>query len=314
LARAGHASAGADAWQLQDGGPAVGDFTRGRFAPIAAFEARFPLIRHDPDGDALSRILGGGAATHLVTPIAQLILAPFQDDNPFFPDEDSRLTEFDDTSLFFLRRHTGYDGFEEGPRANIGLRYSRESAAGADFSAALGRVFRTEEIDSFAPGSGLNGRESDYVGAWTVDLDDVFTLSHRLRVGDDFEINRNEVYAGVSLRGLDLQASYVFLAQDAVTPQDRHEVVGEGRYALGRNWYVGTDMRRDLEAKDWVRVGGELGYVNECVDVSIYGGRDFTSIDGAPSSTFYGVRLRLWALGGEAEAGRVAGACAPRRR
>ncbi|MEM6441811.1 MAG: LPS assembly protein LptD, partial [Pseudomonadota bacterium] len=314
VAAAAYGSVRGDVWELQDATAAAGPDRRERFAPLAAFEARYPLLRHDAGGDALSRLTDGGAVTHLFEPIAQAVAAPFFDDRPAFPDEDSLLTEFDETSLFSLRRHAGFDGFEEGPRLNLGLRYAREAERGADFSATVGRVFRTREIDSFVSGTGLNGRESDYVGAWTVEWPGVVALSHRMRVGDDFEINRNEVYGAASAFGLDLEASYLFLAQDAVTPEDRHEVAGEARLAVADNWFIGAEARRDLEAKDFVRVGGEIGFVNECVDVSFYAGRDFTSTVDAPASTFYGLRLRLWAFGGDGVQRSPTGRCAPQRR
>ncbi|MEM1313047.1 MAG: LPS assembly protein LptD [Pseudomonadota bacterium] len=314
LALTAYGAVRGDLWRLQDAEPGAGPDQRERLAPMGAVEARYPLMRHDAGGDALSRLTGGGAVTHVIEPIVQGVLAPFIDDEPPFPDEDSTLTEFDETSLFALRRHTGFDGFEEGPRLNVGLRYARETQTGADLSLSVGRVFRTQEISSFSLGSGLNKRESDYVGAWTVEWPGVLSLSHRMRVGDDFEINRNEVYGTASFSGLDLEASYVFLAQDSVTPVDRHEVAGEARYQLANNWFIGGEARRDLEASEYVRVGGEVGYANECVDVSVYAGRDFTSTTDAPASTFYGLRLRLWAFGGDGVQRRVSGKCAPQRR
>lgn len=299
----------ADAWAIGDAG-APGDDRRARLGPLAAAEARWPLIREEGADDPVGAILGG-RGVQVLEPIAQLVLAPFLDDTPPFPDEDGLLTEFDETNLFSMRRHAGFDGFEEGPRLNLGLRWRRIAEDGADLSVSAGRVFRTDEISSFVPGTGLNGRESDYVGAWTLSLPGALDLSQRVRVGDDFELSRNEIYASASMWGLDLQASYLFLAQDAVTPADRHEIAGTGRYAVTSNWFVGAELRRDLESQDWVRVGGELGYADECVDLAFYAGRDFTRTENVPASTYYGLRVRLWALGGDARPGAASGPCAP---
>ena len=101
----------------------------------------------------------------MIEPILQGVVAPFLD-SASIPNEDSVLTEFDETNLFTLRRHTGSDGFEEGTRLNVGLRYGWSTDAGADFSATVGRVFRTTTIGSFGAGEGLNGKTSDYVTAW----------------------------------------------------------------------------------------------------------------------------------------------------
>jgi LPS-assembly protein len=250
----------------------------------------------------------------VLEPVAQAVAAPYIDDTPPFPDEDSRIVEFDETSLFSLRRHSGYDGFEEGPRLNLGLSYSRIADDGSRFSATVGRVLRLKEIDSFSPGSGLNSRESDFVGAWSLDLPGRLRLANRLRISDALEVDRNEVYGRASWRGLDLAGSYVYLAEDADPPGDRHEAAVEGTYAVTPGWFLGADLQRDLEDGSWVRTEGRIGYANECVDLALYVGRRFTATDDVPASTYYGVRVNLWALGGRPGPARPDGACAPQTR
>ncbi len=299
----------ADVWRLND---VAGDQSRDRLAPLGALEARYPLLRLDEAGDIFSPVLGGGPATHVLEPIAQAIVAPHLDDDPDFPNEDSRIVEFDETSLFDYRRHSGLDGFEEGPRLNLGLRYARIAAAGTEFSVAAGRVFRPRDIGSFPAGVGLNDAQSDFVAAWSLDIPDVVEVSNRLRIGDDLDINRNEVYASAAFWGLDVTGSYVYLAQDAVTPDDRHEVTVESRYALTRNWYVGAEARRDLEADSWVRTEGLVGFANECVDLAAYVGRRYTETEDVPASTYFGLRVNLWGLGGAPGPAAPAGECAVR--
>ena len=313
LSLGAYAAVRGDAWAVRDAAPGA-DPRRERLAPLASVEARYPLMRRDADGDLLSPLTGGGAVTHLIEPIAQAVAAP-RFDGRDHPDEDSRLTEFDETALFALRRHAGFDGFEEGPRLNLGLRYARIEASGARASVSFGRVFRPEAVTSFVPGTGLNARRSDFVGAWSYEVPGVVSVANRLRLDDGLELRRNEVYASAGWGPLSGTASYAYLGRDAVTPADRHEIAGAGRVELTRNWFVGTELRRDLEARRWVRTAAEIGYVNECVDVVLTAGRDFTRLTDAPPDTFYGVRVRLWALGGdEARRGRVSGPCAPVRR
>lgn len=300
-----------DAWQLNDVTAPTPDQDQ-RLAPFAGVEARYPLIRRDEGGDLLSPLLGAGPVTHVLEPIGQVVAAPYFSDVPAFPDEDSLVVEFDETSLFDLRRHAGYDGFEEGPRANLGLRYARIADDGARLSAAAGRVFRPKEIGSFPQGVGLNKRESDWVGAWSIEIPDLVKLAHRVRVADSMELQRNEIYGSTSFGRLELSGSYVWLAADAVTTIDRHEVAAEARYNLTGNWYVGGDLQRDLENERWVETQALVGYANECVDVALYVGRHFTSTTDVPASTYFGARVNLWALGGAGAPGAPAGACAPR--
>jgi LPS-assembly protein len=88
----------------------------------------------------------------------------------------------------------------------------------------------------------------------------------------------------------------------------------EARYSITPQWSIGADLRRDLEADTWTRTGGLVRYSNECVDLEVYAGRRFTSTKDVPASTYMGVRVRLWALGGGEDDDRApaVGACAPR--
>lgn len=300
-----------DVWRLNDETPGTPDEEQ-RVAPLASLDARYPLVRREEGGDLLSPLLGAGPVTHLIEPIGQVVAAPYYSDVPPFPNEDSLVVEFDETSLFDVRRHAGYDGFEEGPRLNLGLRYARIGDDGARLAAAAGRVFRPREIASFPAGLGLNKRESDWVGAWSLEIPDLVKLAHRVRVGDDLDLNRNEVYGAATFGGLEVAGSYVWLAQDAITTIDRHEVTAEARYSLTRNWYVGGELQRDLESERWVETEALVGYANECVDVAFYVGRHFTSTVDVPASTYFGARVNLWALGGAGAPGPKAGECAPR--
>ncbi len=298
------AEARLDMWRIGDAAAADDDPVR--FAPQAAIEARYPLVRRDPQGGVF-----GVGVTHVLEPIVQAVLAPYIDDTPALPNEDSVLTEFDETNLFSLRRHSGYDGFEEGPRLNLGLRYGFVTDAGADFSATVGRVLRMRQIDSFNAGEGLNKRESDFVGAWSLFLPGVLKLNNRVRVADDFSLRRNELYASADYRSLEFNAYYVYLSKDEITPEDRQEAALSARYALTPNWFLGGEARRDLETGNWVRAAGTVAYRNECVDLELYAGRRFTSSQGVPASTFFGARVRLWALGGDTASAPTDGACVP---
>jgi LPS-assembly protein len=304
------AEAQADAWRISDASGTGGDDGVARLHPQAGLEARLPLARRDTDG-ALADALGGGV-THVIEPIVQAVVAPYHSAASGAPNEDSLLTEFDETDLFSLRRHSGWDGVEEGPRINLGVRYAMIGDDGADFSATVGRVFRAKSIDSYGAGAGLNGRESDFVGAWSLALPDVGRLTHRMRVSDALEITRNEVYGQVDWEAASVLGSYIYLAPDEITLTERHEVAAEAQYRITSNWTVGAELRRDLDQQSWVRTGGLVRYSNECVDLEVYGGRRYTGTADAPASTYMGLRVRLWALGdGDGARAPATGACKP---
>lgn len=299
----------ADAWQVNDAAPGVNE-DDSRLHPQFGVEARLPLFREDADG-ALAR-LTGGRATHVITPLIQAIAAPYQSGDSALPNEDSQALEFDRTNLFSLRRHAGWDGVEEGPRVNIGLRYALLGADGTDFSAGIGQVLRFEAIDSFGAGDGLNGTASDYVGGWSLRAPEIGSIAHRFQVSSGGELTRNEVYADVAWGRTSLTGSYLMLAPEDSASPDRHEVAGTLWREITPNWAVGTELRRDLEEKSWVRTQGMVRYSNECVNLEFRAGRRFTSSEDVPASTYFGVRLRLVALGDETSGrGAATGACAP---
>lgn len=299
-----------DAWRVADPDPGV-ERSATRLHPQAGVEARYPLFRRDTDG-ALASLTGGGA-THVITPIVQFVAAPYHGDAGGPPNEDSSIVEFDETNLFSLRRHSGWDGVEEGPRFNIGLQYALMGDDGTSFTAAVGQVRRFADIDSFGLGAGLDGSASDFVGAWSLSIPEIGRVAHRMRLTDDLELDRNEVYAAVEYADATLAGSYIYLNRDAVSGEDRHEAAAEGWYRLSDRWSVGAELRRDLEEQSWVRTQGMLRFANECADFEFQAGRRFTGTDDAPPSTYVGLRVRLRTLSDESERSRMARSsrCAP---
>ncbi|MGG7566397.1 LPS-assembly protein LptD [Rhodovulum sp. DZ06] len=300
-----------DAWSVADPDPGV-DQTAGRVHPQAAVEARFPVFRRDVTGP-LAGAMGGGA-THVLTPIVQLVAAPNRSAiGAGSPNEDSQIVEFDETSLFALGRHAGWDGVEEGFRANIGLRYALTGDDGTRFDAAVGQVQRIAASDAFGAGSGLDGSESDYVGGWSVEAPGIGRLAHRLRLDQSFEIERNEVYAELDWDAVTLTGSYVYLSPTAASGEERHEAAMEGWYQFTDQWAVGAQFRRDLATERWVRTEGAIRFSNECADLEFHAGRRFTSTADAPASTYAGLRIRLRALGGDVggRGAKPSDACTP---
>jgi LPS-assembly protein len=273
----------------------IEDATEFRLAPLAGVEARFPLIYEQDNGVA-----------HVLEPIAQAIAAPYGGNGSGIINEDSQVTEFDETNLFDTSHFTGYDAFEEGPRLNLGLRYERLSPGGLNFDASVGRVFRLRRADEFSSGSGLVDAASDWVGAWSASYDPYVTVRQRVRVGDGFSLTRNEIEGELTFGRLGLSANYIFLENDPTiaAPLDREELNTRAKFTIDRNWSVSGNVRRDIERSEFVEIGGGLTYANECCQVDFFVKRDFTKSDDAPASTSFGVLVRLFTLGNEDTSGR----------
>ncbi|MEM7238206.1 MAG: LPS assembly protein LptD [Pseudomonadota bacterium] len=259
-----------------------------RLAPMVGVEARYPLIWDD-----------GESSSHYLEPIMQAILAPYGGNGDGIVNEDSLVTEFDENNLFDLTHFSGLDGFEEGPRLNVGLRYQRLSDDNLNLDATVGRVFRFRDADEFSIGSGLVEAQSDWVAGWSAGFDPYVTVRNRLRFDDSFNINRNEVSGVVVLDWFTMAANYTFLAADPDInqPDDRQEVTLLSRIDLSPNWQIRANTQRDIELGEFVRVGGGVTYSNECCEIDFFVQRRFTDSDNAPGATSFGVQVKLLTLG-----------------
>ncbi|MEM9760945.1 MAG: LPS assembly protein LptD [Pseudomonadota bacterium] len=264
------------------------DDTTLRLAPLAGVEARYPFIWEEESGSA-----------HIVEPIVQFIAAPYGGNGDDIINEDSQQTEFDELNLFDTSHFSGLDGFEEGPRFNLGMRYERLSTDGLRFDATFGRSVRFAEADEFLEGTGLEGELSDWVTSWSAGYKGFVSVRHRMRIAGDGEINRNEVFGNVNYGPASVSAGYVFLEESpfASASTDREEVTALGALQVTPEWRVASYMQRDLEEKEFVEIGGQVSFANECCAIDLFIRRRFTESEDTPASTSFGLQLRLLTLG-----------------
>ena len=286
LAVTGFAQVRGDAFSSIDDA-AVPQTLGGRIVGQGGVEMRYPLIWDPADG-----------ADHILEPVVQAIMAPYGQ-NDEFPNEDSLVTEFDELSVIERNHFSGLDNVEEGPRINLLLRYDRISDEGLRFDASVGRTFRFQEVEAFSAGSGLRDQESDFVAAWQASYDPYVVVRHRMRFDDDATVTRNEVFGALDLDPVELSGSYIFLEADPEigAPLDREEVVANAGLQIDRNWSLSGFMRRDLQLGEFVQLGGQVTWENECAAIDVYLRRRYTDIEDAPASTTVGVDIRLLTLG-----------------
>lgn len=284
LALRGFASGRIDGYLVDDDGSPT-DGTSSRIYPQAGVEARYPLI---------ADIAG---TTHLIEPAVQFIVSP-QGLNPDdIPNEDSVIVEFDDNNIFDTNRFPGYDRVETGSRMNVGLRYARVADDPFTLDASIGRVFRLSDQTAFSSESGLADSSSDIVASFGVGFAPWVNISNRLRFDDGFELRRNEIEGTVSTERLTFAASYVFLGSDpaAGASDDRAEFNASAELALDSNWSIGGLIRHDVENSETVRIGGRIGYRNECAALELFLGRDYASRDTDDPETLIGLRVQVLA-------------------
>ena len=258
----------------------------------AGVELRWPWVK-----------AGASGAIHVIEPVAQFVWA--SSDAESLPNEDSVLVEFDEGSLFALDRFPGSDAVERGPRANLGISWTRHDPAGWSMGVTLGRVFREADLGQFGPGSGLDGRRSDWLAAVNFDLADGIALTARTVFDDDFDLTKAEARVAYSGEKTALASSLIWAVADTTEnrPDPTQEVTFDARRKLNPNWSAMLSGRYDFVADRGTVAGMGLEFLNECVRFDVSLSRRFTSSSSVSPTTDFALSLDLVGFGSGVTAG-----------
>lgn len=262
------------------------DSTRTHATPFLATELRWPLIKSDARG-----------VVQTLEPVVQIAWSPERERN--IPNEDSRSPEFDEGNLFAFNRFPGEDAYEQGLRANLGLRWMRQNPSGWRFGVTGGRILREKSDPQFVDGAGLEGLSSDWLLGVQLASADNLSLSNRAVFDDDFSFTRNIMRLGWQTPDWNLSSSYVWQEANLLEnrPNDSSEWVFDGSYQLHRNWRASADWRYDFINQRARRAGLGLRYRNECIQVDLSLSRRFTSSTSVEPTTNFGLSVSLSGFG-----------------
>lgn len=226
----------------------------GRALPMAGLEWRWPWVG------------GTGSSRQVIEPVVQLIAAPNGGNPEDIPNEDSQSFEFDDINLFDPNRFPGYDRWEGGSRANVGVNFSVYGENGGRFDALLGQTFRLRENTDFDAGSGLRDQKSDYVGRLRYAPSENFSITQRFRISQsDFAFERNELDFFSRIGPFSANATYAYFAESqSATLGTREEISGGASYRIDTNWSLRGYTRRDLTDGQTLQNLLGLRYQDEC--------------------------------------------------
>ena len=274
----------ADAYSISDDAVYAG--SKSRTHGSAGVELRWPWVKAEA---------GGG--TQVIEPVVQLLFSSSTAES--LPNEDSTLVEFDEGNLFALDRFPGSDAVERGPRANVGISWTRFDPDGWSMGVTVGRVFREADLDQFGPGSGLSGVQSDWLAAANFTLSDSLALTGRLVIDDNFDLTKGE--ARVTLNGAktSIATSMIWAVADPLEnrPEPTREVSFDARRKLNPNWTATFAGRYDFVADQGTVAGLGLEFLNECVRFDVSLSRRFTSSTSVSPTTAFGLSLDLVGFG-----------------
>jgi LPS-assembly protein len=260
-----------------------------RLVPQVTFDWRLPFIRQER------------GARQVLEPIVNASVSPYGGNPSEIPNEDSLNFEFDDTNIFSDNRFPGIDRIEGGPRLNYGFRYGIYGEQGGYIAALLGQVLRPKADDTFADKTGLEARNSDYVGRIDIAPSPLLRFYERVRLDrDTLAMRRNEIAIDAGPDRYRFNATYVRLRRELTADEltDREEINLSILAGLSRYWDLRASTRRDLtESGGTINSGIGLVYEDECFNVSVDFNRYFTRDRDVEPSTTVSFRVRFKHLG-----------------
>ena len=247
---------------------ATGQSELARVMPTAGVEYRYPFVDVEPWG------------TQTIEPIAQLILRPNETSIGKFPNEDAQSLVFDDSNLFKIDKFSGWDRVEGGGRINAGFQYTAQFNRAGTFNVLFGQSYQIFGINSFAAGditntglgSGLDKPISDYVGRVMYQPNQIYSFTMRARFDEaTFAIERFEAETRANFDRWTLQLLYGdYAAQPQLGFLTRREGILTGaQVKLTDNWVLLGSLRYDLFAHEFDQTRVGLGYVDDCLLLSL---------------------------------------------
>jgi LPS-assembly protein len=252
------------------------DKTTARGTAATGILVSYPWISHS------------ATASHKIEPIGQVIARASRVGNQnALPNEDARSLVFDDTNLFELDKHSGFDRLETGTRANVGLQYTFQLNSGGYARLLAGQSFHlagdnnyndpignepTTDINgnrniSHTGDAGLSSARSDYVlGAYVAPSTSLRFIGQARFDEQDLDLRRADFYSTAAYGPFAAQASYSYTAPnssvDDTSPQQ--DLIGTLWIQLSQEWALGGMLRYDIDESEIRQDALSLRYSDEC--------------------------------------------------
>ncbi len=222
-----------------------------------------------------------GNTSHIIEPVAQIIVRPDETGMGALPNNDAQSAVFDTSNLFGYDKFSGYDRVEGGTRANLGIRYHGSFASGATrrgcfrpvLSSSPARI-PTRSIPSrmSPPIPVLRRRTPTTSPAWRGIRAPDRRVSARGRFDDaTFTLNRGELEATTALGPVTASASYLYLRSNPnvgiTTPASVVRTAASVNFA--ENWRAFGTMTYDIANSAIASDSFGIAFDNECLTASV---------------------------------------------
>ena len=232
-------------------------------------------------------------ASHVFEPVVQVINRTVigKQDQTLLPNEDAKSVVFDDTSLFFESKATGFDRIDTGTRLNIGTKYNLQFNTGLNIRAVMGQsqvlsgtnVFANPGVDvastaapgqfasAFSDNNGLATRRSDYVaGLYVSPLANLSLVAQGRFDTNTLALRRQDTLLSAGFGPFSTQLAYAFTRADSQAISNTGSFIGqqEVQATLGvkltDKWSVAGSVRYDIDQKQMLQDLFQVRYADEC--------------------------------------------------
>lgn len=239
------------------------DESGARGMATAGLDVRYPFL------------IETATSSHVITPIAQLLVRPDEMKSGLLPNEDAQSLVFNAGNLFDEDKFSGYDRIEGGTRANVGVQYGGVFGAGYAIDAVVGQSFHLAGENPFAQPdlalvgyeSGLEDDRSDYVSAVSLATPIGVYLGAQGRFDkDDFDVKRTDLMAGFNYGRIDTSLVYSQIAAQPIYsfPEDRKQVSVGANYKVTDTIKTFGSLTYDIENDVFINKTFGVGYADEC--------------------------------------------------
>ncbi len=292
------------------GGLAV-DETGARGMATAGLEARYPWL------------IETASTSHVIEPIAQLLVRPNEGRAGILPNEDAQSLVFNTTNLFSHDKFSGFDRIEGGTRANVGVKYAGVFGRGYTLDAVVGQSYHLAGDNPFAQrdlalvgyDSGLETDRSDYVSSLALTVPAGLTLAAQGRFDkDDLSMERADLSGSMDFGNLQTAVTYSQIAEQPTYgfAEDRQQLSVSGNLKLTEEISTFGALSYDVENSSIISRSFGVGYADECFTLlaEYRSTSDRYQLQSAESQVLFRLSLRTlvetefgFGVGGDTETG-----------